>query len=123
MQIIVNHRGDLLMGEQTESSSKKARRMATAVGVSLVMAFLGYEISGAGYRVLRQWSSIGTAFAGIGVLWLFAGPAMLLAALWVLASLGRHRIPFRVAGCAAVVAALALVLGVLSNIVPCSGPS
>ncbi len=111
------------MNEQMESSSQKAKRITRALGVSAVMALFGYAISGAGYRVLREWYSIGPAYAGIGILWLFTGPAMLGAGLWVLASLGRHRIPFRIAGYAAVIAGVVLIIGVLAYIVPCSGPS
>ncbi len=111
------------MDAQIESSSKKAKRIAIALGVSVVMIFFGYAISEAGYRVIREWSSIGPAYAGIGVLWLLAGPVMFGAGLWVLGSLGRHRIPFQIAGYAAAIAGAVLIIGVLSYVVPCSGPS
>ena len=106
-----------------ETTSQKAKRIVLSLGISAVMIFLGYAISAAGYRVIRSWSSIDAAYAEIGILWLIAGPAILGAALWILASLGRQRIPFCVVGYAAVVAAVVLIFGVLSNIVPCSGPS
>ncbi len=109
------------MNAQLESSSQKAKRIAIAVGVSAVL--FGYVISGAGYRVLREWNSVGPAYAGIGILWLLAGPAMFGAGLWILGSLGRYRIPFRIAGYASAIAGIVLISGVLSYIVPCSGPS
>ncbi len=111
------------MNTQMESSSQNAKRIATALGLSAVMAFFGYAIAVAGYRILREWQSIGAVYAGIGVLWLFAGPAALGAALWVLGSLGRHRIPFRIAGYASAIAGIVLIIGVLSLVIPCSGPS
>ncbi len=111
------------MNSQTESSSQKARRIVIAIAVSAVMALLGYAISQAGFRTLHEWNSISPAYAGIGVLWLFAGPAMFGAGVWVLGSLGRHRIAFRIAGYAAAIAGVVLIVGVLSYIVPCSGPS
>ncbi len=111
------------MNAQRESSSQKAKRIAVAVGVSAVMLLFGYAISGAGYVALREWNSISPAYAGIGVLWLIAGPAMFGAGLCVLGSLGRYRIPFRIAGYASAIAGVVLIVGVLSYIVPCSGPS
>ncbi|HYK90902.1 MAG TPA: hypothetical protein VE398_19175 [Acidobacteriota bacterium] len=114
---------DQMTHTQVESSSRKARRIVISVGISAVMFFFGYAITVAGYRVVREWSLIGPTYAGIGVLWLIAGPAMFGAGLWILGSLGRHRIALRIAGTAAAIAAVVLILGVLSNIVPCSGPS
>ncbi len=111
------------MNDQMESSSQKAKRVAIALGVSAVMIFLGYALSGAGYRVLREWHSVGPAFAAIGIFWLIVGPVMFGAGLWVLGSLGRHRIPFCIAGYSAALAGIVLIVGVLSYIVPCSGPS
>ena len=108
------------MDAQMEFSSQKAKRIAIAVGVSALL--FGYAISGAGYRVLREWNSIGPAYAGIGVLWLIAGPAMFGAGLWILGSLGRYRIAFHIAGYASAIAGIVLILGVLSYVVPCSGP-
>jgi len=106
-----------------ESSTQRIKRAATALAVAAVMMFFGNAISGAGYRTLRGWSSIGPAYAGIGVLWLLAGPAMFGAGLWLLASLGRHRLPLWIGGTAAVLAGVVLIAGVLSYVVPCSGPS
>ncbi len=111
------------MNTQMEPSSQRAKRIAIALGISAVMLLFGYAISVAGYRVLREWNSIGPAYAGIGILWLIAGPAMFGAGLWLLGSLGRYRIPFQIAGYAAAIAGIILIVGVLSYIVPCSGPS
>ncbi len=111
------------MNAQTESSSQKAKRISMALGVSVVLGFFGYAISLFGYRVLRDWHSIGPAYAGIGILWLCTGPAMLVAGLWMLGTLGRHRIPFLITGYAAAAAGIVLIVGVLTFVVPCSGPS
>jgi hypothetical protein len=106
-----------------EMLMRKAMRIAAAAVVAAVMIFFGYVVSHAGYQILREWRSIGAAYAACGVLWILAGPAMLVAGLWVLASLGRHRIPLWLGGTAAVAAGAVLVAGVLTHVVPCSGPS
>jgi hypothetical protein len=47
---------------------------------------------------------------------------MFIAGLWVLASRGRHRMPLWMGGLSAVLAGAVLVVGVLTYVVPCSGP-
>jgi hypothetical protein len=87
-----------------------------------LLLLFGYVIAVAGYDALRKWSSISAGFASYGLLWFAAGPAMLIAGLWALASLGRASIPLRVGGIAAMVAGASLIAGVLTYVVPCSGP-
>jgi hypothetical protein len=96
--------------------------MAVSVALAAIWLFFGYVISESAYRVLRQWSSIGAAYAGIGIIWLLAGPAMFGAGLWLLGSLGRHRIPLWLGGAAGILAGVSLIIGVLTYVVPCSGP-
>jgi hypothetical protein len=105
-----------------ETAIQKARRLAVASIVAAGMLFFGGVVSRIGYHILREWSSIGPAYAACGVLWVLAGPVMLVAGLWVLGSLGRHRIPLLVGGAATVLAGLVLVVGVLTYVIPCAGP-
>jgi hypothetical protein len=102
---------------------KMTRFMAVSIAVGAIWLLFGYAISESGYQVLRRWSSIGTAYAAVGSLWLLTGPAMFVAGLWLLGSLGRHRIPFWLGGAAGILAGASLVVGVLTYVVPCSGPS
>ncbi len=95
------------------------RRIATA----LVLLFMGIVVTGAGYSSLLKWEGIGPWFAACGVIWIVAGPAMIAAALWVLLPLGRKRIPLVAGGAAGVLAGAVLLIGVLTAVVPCSGPS
>jgi hypothetical protein len=90
--------------------------------VAAVMMLFGIFVFGAGRQTLRHWSSIGAAYAACGVVWILAGPAMFIAGLWVLASRGRHRMPLWMGGLSAVLAGAVLVVGVLTYVVPCSGP-
>jgi hypothetical protein len=105
-----------------ETAIQKARRLAVASIVAAVMLFFGGVVSRIGYHILREWSSIGPAYAACGVLWVLAGLVMLVAGLWVLGSLGRHRIPLLVGGAATALAGLVLVVGVLTYVIPCAGP-
>ncbi len=100
-----------------------AKRVAAAIALAAVLIFFGYLIADSGRGVLRNWSSIGPAYAGVGLLWIVAGPAMFVAGVWILASLGRRRIPLWVGGIAAALSGATLVAGVLTYVVPCSGPS
>jgi hypothetical protein len=102
---------------------KMTRFVAISIVIAAIWLFFGYAISEAGYRVLSKWSSIGTAYAAVGALWVLAGPAMFGAGLWLLGSLGRHRIPLWLGAAAGILAGGSLVVGVLTYVVPCSGPS
>ncbi len=102
---------------------KMTRLVAISIAIAAIWLFFGYAISQAGYRVLREWSSIGAAYATVGTLWLITGPAMFGAGLWLLGTLGRHRIAFWLGAAAGMLAGASLVVGVLTYVVPCSGPS
>jgi hypothetical protein len=91
--------------------------------VAIVAICFGFLISKLGYSTLREWSSIGAGFSACGVLWALAGPVMFVAGCWVLLTLGRRPTPLWLAGAGSVVAGGALVVGVLTHVVPCSGPS
>ncbi len=85
-----------------------------------VMLALGCLVAIAGRNVLRLWPSISTAYAACGVLWIAAGPVMALAGLWVLGSLGRHRLPLRVGGVALLLSGGIWVAGAITFVIPCT---
>ncbi len=87
------------------------------------MLVLGYFVSRGGFRVLSQWDGISSSYAGIALLWTVAGPVMLAAAAGILLSRARHRLPLLAGSVASVCAGTSLVVGVLTLVVPCSGPS
>lgn len=105
-----------------ETAIQKARRIAVAIVAAAGMLFLGLLVSAMGYQTLREWSFISPAYASCGLLWVVAGPVMLVAGLWLLGSLGRNRIPLLVGGAATALAGVVLVVGVLTHVVPCAGP-
>ena len=98
-------------------------RSATTIVLALLMVLFGYLIAMAGYQTLRHRIVISASFAAIGALWIVVGPVMLAGAVWVLVSLGRKPIPFYVAGVAALLCGGSLIAGVLTYVIPCSGPS
>ena len=102
---------------------RKFGRTAATLVLACLMLLFGYLLAVAGYQSLRLWSSISAAYAACGVLWLVAGPTMLAGGVWVLGSFGRNRVPFRIGGIAALLSGVSLIAGVLSYVIPCSGPS
>jgi hypothetical protein len=98
-------------------------RTAGTIVLAALMLLFGYLIAAAGYQTLRMWQSIGSAFAACGVLWVVTGPAMLGGGLWVLGCLGRNQTPLWIGGVAALLSGGSLIAGVLTHVVPCSGPS
>jgi len=104
------------------NAMKMTRFMAVSIAIAAIWLLFGYAISESGYQVLSKWSSIGAAYAAVGALWLLAGPAMFGAGLWLIGSLGRHRVPLWLGGAAGILAGASLVVGVLTYVVPCSGP-
>lgn len=106
-----------------ETRSQKARRIVVMSLVAAGTIFFGFLVSQAGYSTLREWRAIGAAYAACGVLWILSGPTMFVGGSWVLASLGRRQTPLWMAGAGSVLAGAVLVVGVLTHVVPCSGPS
>jgi hypothetical protein len=106
-----------------EMQTRKGRLIAPMALMAVVTIFFGFLVSIMGYLTLRQWSSIGAGFSACGVLWALAGPIMFVTGWWVLLSLGRRSTPLWLAGAASIAAGGALVVGVLTHVVPCSGPS
>jgi len=98
-------------------------RLIAPMGLAIATIFFGLLISKAGYSTLREWRSIGAGYSACGALWALAGPAMFVAGWWVLLSFGRRSTPLWLVGTASIVAGGALVVGVLTHVVPCSGPS
>jgi len=102
---------------------RRAWLIAVMALVAVGTVFFGFQVSRAGYSTLREWSSIGAGLTTCGALWALAGPTMCVAGWWVLLSFGRRRAPLWLAGAASVVAGGTLLVGVLTHVVPCSGPS
>lgn len=106
-----------------ETGIQKAWRIVVAIAVAAGLLLFGFVGLSAGYQTLRDWSSITPGYASCGLLWILAGTVMIVTGLWVLGSLGRHRIPLLAGGAATALAGMVLVVGVLTYVIPCSGPT
>lgn len=93
------------------------------IGVMLLAIAYLLLISTAWMALLVEWQAISVAFATIAVIWILSSAVMFIGAAWLLASLGRNRIPMWAAGGATALAGLVWVGGVLAKIIPCSGPA
>ena len=101
---------------------KIAVRILLMLAAAFAMMFFGFLTSQSAFRILGEWSSISRSFASAGLLFAFGGPAMMVGGLWALVSLGRHRIPLWIGGVASALVGIVLVVGTLTNVIPCSGP-
>jgi hypothetical protein len=98
-------------------------RMAVVWGIAGLLLAFGFLAAAAGYQTIRKWPSIGAAYAAYGLLWIVAGPAMFASGLWLLRSLVPSRVPLWIGGGAALLCGASLIVGVLTYVVPCTGPS
>ena len=106
-----------------ETQTRRGWLAAPMALVAIVTIFFGFLVSRGAFMTLQEWRSIGSGYSAFGILWALAGPIMFVAGGWVLLSLGRRSTPLWLAGAASLVAGGALVVGVLTHAVPCSGPS
>jgi hypothetical protein len=94
-----------------------------AMCLALIILVFGTPMTTCGYLGLQDWSSQRVVLTACGLMWLIAGPAMIGSALWVLGSLGRNRLPLRIAGAAVALSGTVLVAGGLAGILQCSTPT
>jgi hypothetical protein len=106
-----------------ETQMRKAWFIAVMALVAVGTIFFGFLASRGGYLTLREWRSIGAGLSTCGALWALAGPIMFVAGWWVLLTFGRRPTPLWLAGAASIMAGGTLLVGVLTHVVPCSGPS
>lgn len=106
-----------------ETGIQKAWRIVVAIAVAAGLLMFGFVVLSAGRDTVREWASISSALRTCGLLWILAGAVIIVTGLWVLGSLGRQRIPLLVGGAATALAGMVLVVGVLTYVIPCSGPS
>jgi hypothetical protein len=111
------------MAREMETGIQKVKRVAVAVIVAAVLLLLGFVGLSSGHSTLREWAAISPALRICGLLWILTGAVTMVTGLWALGSLGRNRVPLLVGGAATALAGMVLVVGVLTYVIPCSGPS
>ncbi len=75
-----------------------------------------------GYQILREAESESAALIATGVLILLCGAVMMISLVWVLATLGRERIPLWAGGLSSLVCGAVVLTSLLCHVLPCSGP-
>jgi len=75
-----------------------------------------------GYQILREWPSESAALIATGVLILLCGALMMGSLVWVLATLGRNRMPLWLGGLSSLLCGAVVLISLLSHVLPCSGP-
>jgi hypothetical protein len=106
-----------------EGTGRNAHVSFPSALLGVVIALLGFSLLRSGQQVVLEWPSISVAYAACGISWIIGAAAMIMGGLWVLGSLGRHRIALWAGALGSVLAGASLVIGVLTYVVPCSGPS
>ena len=91
--------------------------------IAFIMILFGYLVSTSALSIIRQRHAISLAYAACGLIWILLGPAMFVSGWWVVVSAGRQRFPLWLGGAGCVAAGASLVAGVLTYVIPCSGPS
>jgi hypothetical protein len=110
----------LLQNQGTSVMLKKIFPGRVIMGAILLL--LGYGTIGAGIEVLREWSSIRSVYLMLGFLWMLSGTAILVAAVWLITCLGSRRLPFAIGGSGILMSGTGEICGLLTHVVPCSGP-
>jgi len=102
---------------------RKAARLVVVLMAAFAMMSFGFLTSLRALLIIEEWSHIPNGLATVALRCAAAGPAMLVGGLWALVSLGRHRFPLWMGGAASVLVGTVIVLGTLTYIIPCYGPS
>jgi hypothetical protein len=89
----------------------------------MLMLLFGAIYGRGGYALLGEWSSISRALAACAVLFVVCGAVMVACGLWLLLKMGSSARPLWIGGAATALCGIVIVAGVLSNVIPCAGPS
>jgi hypothetical protein len=94
-----------------------------SVLLGVVIAFLGFLILNNARALAFGNLPIGAAFRAINVAWLITGAGMLAGGARMLGSRGTSHLALWIAGAASAASGVILIAGVLTYVIPCSGPS
>jgi hypothetical protein len=101
--------------------AKRIRAVRLIAGIVLLL--LAYITTGAGLPVLLEWSAISFALAVLALLLTFSGIAIFISGVWLILPFGRQMFPLAMGGCGGLLWGALLIAGVLTHVVPCSGPA
>jgi hypothetical protein len=112
----------LIAAMTAPANLKGARSIGLAVW-GLAIALLGCMFAMGGRQVLSRWDVISADYALCGVLWIAAGIVMIAGGVWAAISLARHRIFLWIASCATALGGATALVGTVTYVIPCGGPS
>ncbi len=98
-------------------------RVAGAMLSAIALILIGSVLVLLGVTYVLEWSALSAGLAACGVVWIVAGPAAVICGLWIIFSVGRHRLPLLIGGGGVFASGIVLVLGVMTKVIPCAGPS
>ncbi len=96
---------------------------AIALLVAALLLFFGGSHALGGSSELREWTAMSHSLIACMVLLAVCGLAMISAGVWLVLTLGRDRRALWMGGGASVLCGGVVLAGVLSKVIPCSGPS
>lgn len=90
-------------------------------GMVLVFLICSFVIWSASRNILPEWPSVSTAYAAVGVLWAVSAVVMFACGVWLIFSKQRA-LPLWIGSSAIMAAGAVLIVGILTSVIPCSGP-
>ena len=89
----------------------------------MLMLLFGAMYGRSGYALLGEWSAISRALAACAVLLVVCSAVMVASGIWLLVNKGSSARPLWIGGAATTLCGIVILAGVLSNVIPCAGPS
>ena len=89
----------------------------------MLMLLFGAIYGRTGYALIGEWSAISGALAACAVLFVICGAVMVASGLWLLVKKSGSARPLWIGGAATALCGIVILAGVLSNVIPCAGPS
>lgn len=111
---------------QTARRLESARNIllnVASVLVGVLMLLLGALLTQVALPAMLEWDALSGALKSIIAIWIVAGPVALACGLWLLVSLGRRNPPLWTGACALSTSGALMVVGVLTHVIPCAGPT
>jgi hypothetical protein len=102
---------------------KSRVQRAIALLLAALLLFVGGIYALGGSSELREWAAMSQGLIACMVLLAVCGLTMISAGVWLVATLGRDRRALWMGGGASVLCGVVVLAGVLSKVIPCSGPS
>ncbi len=89
----------------------------------MLMLLFGAIYGRSGYALIGEWAAISPALAACAVLFVICGAVMVACGLWLLMKKSGSARPLWIGGAATALCGIVILAGVLSNVIPCAGPS